>query len=242
MNCLREFWRAKRYRPLATGRTGFQQLLDVLAAGSDASPAAVDTAIPARRGTESIPDGGTVAEPSSVVGSAPDTDDALADRSDEFEDPGTLTEWSRVFQTERTGADQLQRFDLGQCEGTDATCSQYPGHSHGQPRSGGRLRILSFSTTESPGRIGRAGILQFVGRFRRQVARFSGELIPASLSRIAIRYPVLYNAVSIPGKRLLNHSSTSRLTRVPFVLRTLSFLCLFRNFIPPSLMRGQLVR
>jgi hypothetical protein len=37
----------------------------------------------------------------------------LALLSDEFDDPSTLKNWQRVFQVERTGADQLDRFDIG---------------------------------------------------------------------------------------------------------------------------------
>ncbi|MCA9018101.1 MAG: hypothetical protein KDA77_22455, partial [Planctomycetaceae bacterium] len=34
--------------------------------------------------------------------------------SDEFDDPATLKQWSRIYQTEKTNADQLEKFDIGQ--------------------------------------------------------------------------------------------------------------------------------
>lgn len=40
--------------------------------------------------------------------------DDLLSLSDDFEDPATLSKWSRVFQTEQTGADQLERIDISQ--------------------------------------------------------------------------------------------------------------------------------
>lgn len=39
--------------------------------------------------------------------------DELAVLNDEFEDPASVSRWLRVFQVERTGADQLERFDIG---------------------------------------------------------------------------------------------------------------------------------
>lgn len=38
--------------------------------------------------------------------------DDLQSLSDEFDDPATLPQWSRIFQTEQTNADQLERFDI----------------------------------------------------------------------------------------------------------------------------------
>lgn len=40
----------------------------------------------------------------------------LAHLSDEFENPATFKNWQRVYQVEQTGADQLQRIDIGQSQ------------------------------------------------------------------------------------------------------------------------------
>ena len=42
--------------------------------------------------------------------------DDLASLSDEFDDPKTIGNWLRVFEVERTGADQLERFDMGRTQ------------------------------------------------------------------------------------------------------------------------------
>ena len=39
--------------------------------------------------------------------------DDLASLSDEFDNPQTLSNWKRVFEEERTGADQLASLDIG---------------------------------------------------------------------------------------------------------------------------------
>ncbi len=54
-----------------------------------------------------------------------DTADDIASLSDEFNDPGTLTNWLRVFEVERTGADQLQRFDIGRSQQSAMTLMPY---------------------------------------------------------------------------------------------------------------------
>lgn len=41
------------------------------------------------------------------------TKNDLSSLSDEFEDPSTLNQWLRVYQTEKTKADQLEQFDIG---------------------------------------------------------------------------------------------------------------------------------
>ncbi|QDV18896.1 hypothetical protein Pan153_35570 [Gimesia panareensis] len=40
--------------------------------------------------------------------------DDLQSLSDDFEDPSTMANWSRIFQTEGTGADQLEQIDISQ--------------------------------------------------------------------------------------------------------------------------------
>ncbi|WP_339729248.1 hypothetical protein [uncultured Gimesia sp.] len=40
--------------------------------------------------------------------------DDLNSLSDEFEDAATLKQWSRIYQTEKTNADQLEKFDIAQ--------------------------------------------------------------------------------------------------------------------------------
>lgn len=42
--------------------------------------------------------------------------DELASLSDDFDDRETLDRWQRVHETERTGADQLERYDIGQTQ------------------------------------------------------------------------------------------------------------------------------
>jgi hypothetical protein len=44
----------------------------------------------------------------------PGEPDDLSALSDEFDDPRTLKNWLRVYQTEKTGADQLAQFDIGE--------------------------------------------------------------------------------------------------------------------------------
>lgn len=46
---------------------------------------------------------------------APSADD-IAALSDEFDDPATLRDWRRVFEDERSGADQLQQYDIGRAQ------------------------------------------------------------------------------------------------------------------------------
>ncbi len=50
----------------------------------------------------------------SPAGSA--SQDDIAALSDEFDDPATLKNWQRVFQTEQTQADQLKQYDIGQTQ------------------------------------------------------------------------------------------------------------------------------
>lgn len=42
------------------------------------------------------------------------TKDDLQPLSDDFDDPSTLKNWMRIFETEQTNADQLERFDISQ--------------------------------------------------------------------------------------------------------------------------------
>lgn len=43
-----------------------------------------------------------------------DSADDLRALSDNFENPATLSQWSRIYQTEQSGADQLERLDISQ--------------------------------------------------------------------------------------------------------------------------------
>ena len=40
--------------------------------------------------------------------------DDLNSLSDEFDDPATIKQWSRIYQTEKTNADQLEKYDIAQ--------------------------------------------------------------------------------------------------------------------------------
>ncbi|MCO6453794.1 MAG: hypothetical protein J5I93_00625 [Pirellulaceae bacterium] len=51
--------------------------------------------------------------PSPPADSTVNAADDLVSLSDEFDDAATIGNWQRVYQVERTGADQLERFDIG---------------------------------------------------------------------------------------------------------------------------------
>lgn len=50
--------------------------------------------------------------PASQAVDQPQPTDDLAELSDEFKDPSSISKWLRVFEVEQTGADQLKRFDI----------------------------------------------------------------------------------------------------------------------------------